>query len=929
MRLAKFRLFPLLIAVSLTALLGGCGSGQSPQAQLHKAQQYEASGKIHAALVELRSLVKKHPKNSAGRLALGTLLLNIGDPASAAAQLQQAQSLGAAAADVELPLARALIQTRHYKQALATLHPKKARSAKQAAELLAARAEAQMRLKQFGKAKHSLAVALQKDPKLARAIADQASLALLQQHIGEAIKKADLALTIDPKNGIASMVNGMALYQQRHFSRAETYLKKALAAGSPQLSPNEQFFTRGRLAQTQIQAGQKKAALRNIDVLLKEAPKEPYANYLRGLLAYQAKHYQTAVEHFQTTLNTVPYDVRALTLIGSAEAQLGHDVLASNYLTSALAQSPHNPPARHLLAALQMRSGQSQQALDTLFGGGRHVSAQELLSIFPSPAKAVKTLLTLQTETSKPAQRAAIDLALARAFLTQGNTKRALTTLGAVKGAGLSALDAQRLTAAAYLHDGNRSAAIKVANDMAHRYPHNIEALHLASIIMLAAGSNTRAVSILRQAAKASPADIATYNALGAVLLREGRIKEAVAAFKHALHQAPDNLIAQLSLARIAAHRGDSTKALAWLEKAHNSNPKAVAPLVILSRYQLATGHPKQAVVAARQAAMLSRNAPAVLEQLGQAQTSDHQYKAALATFKMAAAAAPRNPHYLLAVAGAQLTLHEPKAAQATLRGIISKYPAFLPGVRALAFIQLRTGATKAAFATVDKLAAQPNAQAPADILRGDLYVQQKRLKKARTAYLKSFRSAPSQEAALKAFATGVDLNAASALTPLLTWLKQHPQDVIARINLASYYQQSGKLGAATDQYQKSLKFAPNNPVILNNLAYLVGLKDIARALQLAAKANRLAPLSPQIMDTYGWLLVRDHRAARALPLLKKAAGEMRGTPQIQYHFAQALADTGQRQKAASVLEAALGKNKNFAQKAAAEALLKQVKARG
>lgn len=925
MHVAKPRFLPLVLALSASILLGGCGSGPSTQAQLQKARDYVSAGKDRAALVELHDLVKKHPDNRQGRLALGTLLLDIGDPAAAVVQLQHAQKLGAQPENVELPLARALLQTGQFKEALAALHPDKVGSVKLQAAMLTAEGEAYIGLKQYQEAGKSFAAALNKDPRFARAVAGQASLALIDKRPKAAIAKADEALSLNSKDGQALATKGLALLQQRHFAEAGKNLQQAISVGSPQLSPPQLFMLRGRLVQTQIASGQRDQARKNLALMLKQAPKQPYANYLRGLLAYQEKDYATAVQHLQTSLNANAYDARALTLLGAAEAAQNHDVLAENYLSSALAQTPDNPMARRLLAALQMRSGHSQNAIDTLFAANGNVSTNEILSLFKNPEEAIKALTVMRGKAQSGPERSTIDLALAQAYLLAGNSKNALSTLSTVKGNEQTDVNTQRLTAAAFIRNGEPTKAIRIAESIAKQHAHNVDALHLASAIMLAAGSNKGAEAMLRKAEKIAPKNPATSNALGALMLREGRLTEANGAFESTLRHAPDNLSAQLALARIAALRGQTTQVAQWLDKASASHPTTLTPLVIQTRFQLQQGQTKKAVETAQRAVKLAPGTPAILTLLGQAQLADAQGSAALKTFKAAAAAAPKDPHYALELAAAQLKLKDPKAAQTTLANIVAEHPSFVPAIRALAITQLENKNAEAAFKTADKLTSLPNGKAAAEILRGDLYYQQKHYENARIAYEKALQSTPSRQLTLRTFAAGVRAKSGHPEQPLLSWLKAHPHDALIRANLGNYYMQKGNDQEAVNEYRLALKDSPNTPIILNNLAWLTFKQGKSDALPLAEKAHRLAPANAQIADTYGWILLKFGHAKEAVPILEKATTASRNTPTIEYHYAAALAKTGNTVEARKLLQKIINNPASFPERPQAKALLQQL----
>jgi Flp pilus assembly protein TadD len=79
-----------------------------------------------------------------------------------------------------------------------------------------------------------------------------------------------------------------------------------------------------------------------------------------------------------------------------------------------------------------------------------------------------------------------------------------------------------------------------------------------------------------------------------------------------------------------------------------------------------------------------------------------------------------------------------------------------------------------------------------------------------------------------------------------------------------------------------------------------------------------MAPNSPDIADTFGWLLLKSGNAKGAVPVLQKAHAIGPDNGEISYHLALALNAMGKKAEARSALQAALAKNSNF--KSAAEA---------
>ena len=108
-------------------------------------------------------------------------------------------------------------------------------------------------------------------------------------------------------------------------------------------------------------------------------------------------------------------------------------------------------------------------------------------------------------------------------------------------------------------------------------------------------------------------------------------------------------------------------------------------------------------------------------------------------------------------------------------------------------------------------------------------------------------------------------------------------------------------------------------------MAWLVQKTDPKRALELAEKAHTLKPSDAGITDTLGWVLVQQSATARGLELLQEAHQLAPRSPTIHYHYAVALAKSGQQEKARRELERLLESAQGFAQEAEARSLLRQL----
>jgi tetratricopeptide (TPR) repeat protein len=199
------------------------------------------------------------------------------------------------------------------------------------------------------------------------------------------------------------------------------------------------------------------------------------------------------------------------------------------------------------------------------------------------------------------------------------------------------------------------------------------------------------------------------------------------------------------------------------------------------------------------------------------------------------------------------------------------------------------------------------------------LLARQGRYADAAAALAKAFDAAPSLGAALQTYAAASRAGLPSPDAELRTWMASHPDDPAGRLALGTIAMDRGQQAEAIEQYEAVLRAAPGQPVALNNLAWLYSERGDARALDYATRAYAANPDNPAIADTLGWLHVQQGEPAVGLPLLGKAAAAMPAEAEVGYHWAMALAATGDRDKALRELQRLLASGAQFAGRADAQ----------
>jgi Flp pilus assembly protein TadD len=139
---------------------------------------------------------------------------------------------------------------------------------------------------------------------------------------------------------------------------------------------------------------------------------------------------------------------------------------------------------------------------------------------------------------------------------------------------------------------------------------------------------------------------------------------------------------------------------------------------------------------------------------------------------------------------------------------------------------------------------------------------------------------------------------------------------------------QLGRKPEAMASYRKALAKTPDNPLLLNNLAFLLAETggNLNEAQQMVSTAIRKAPKLPQLQDTLAWVEIKQHNYAAALQILATLTKEQPDDATFRYHYAVALMDSGNRSAAKDQAETALSQKPPAEMSTALRNLLAQVK---
>jgi predicted Zn-dependent protease len=153
------------------------------------------------------------------------------------------------------------------------------------------------------------------------------------------------------------------------------------------------------------------------------------------------------------------------------------------------------------------------------------------------------------------------------------------------------------------------------------------------------------------------------------------------------------------------------------------------------------------------------------------------------------------------------------------------------------------------------------------------------------------------------------------------------PKDLQSQIELGSFLLSGGKKQEALGVFRKCLALSPDQPAILNNVAYLIADTggDTKEALELARKGLQKVPNDPHLTDTIGFIYWKQHLNDSALQTFQAVVKRVPENPTYRLHLANVLMEQGEKAEAKVQLEAALMRNPAKDEESEIKALLNRI----
>jgi tetratricopeptide (TPR) repeat protein len=404
----------------------------------------------------------------------------------------------------------------------------------------------------------------------------------------------------------------------------------------------------------------------------------------------------------------------------------------------------------------------------------------------------------------------------------------------------------------------------------------NFDGMMLDSRLKLVQKNLPAAIAELERMTQIFPQASRAYYQLAQAYLANGDFDKATANLEQAIARDPDFAEATMLLAKIQIQNRNLDTAISELEKLVRQQPLQVkAQLLLAAAYR-----------------------------------QDKRFDDAMTIYNSLEKALPGNPQIPLLIGSVYVDQNDNAGARREFDRAQEMAPDNLQVLAQLVDLDLSEKQYTAALGRVQGRLQKNPGQAELYMLQARVFSAEGEYEQSEAALRKGLAASPDNAnlTLLLAQAYVVSKQNDQALVQLDRVLAGNPKNLSALMLKASIYGLNQDFSKQADIYEKMLEIEPNDPLALNNLAYLYSenLHQLDRAYELAQRARVLLPFDPSAADTLGWIYFLRGAYPTALGLLQQSAAALPNEPENQFHLGKVNYMLGNEDAARTAFQRAL-----------------------
>ncbi len=876
---------------------------------VRSAKTHFDAGRFREASIELKNALRQDPDNGMGRYLLGRILLQQGDINGAMKELGRAHKLSPND-DTSIWLAEARMKAGDPKGALELLQGD-GTTIDGTVQRLTLSANAFTQLSRFDEAEAAYLRTLEVDPRRVEGHFGLAKVYAAREDYKAAADKLDEIVIGKPDFAPGWMLRGEVSMAKGDRQAAFVAFDRAVSLAPEAPAP---LIARAR---ANLATGNLDRATADRDAVRTLAPDAPITYYLNAAIEFAEGDFEAANRSFTQLQRNFDSFAPAVLLGALIKHKKGEHNQADSLLTRYITMQPGNLEARRALASVRLANGQPRNALEML---------NSVLSKSPNDMASLRQQASAYLSLDQYDKAEAIfkRVAQSRVPAEAREAEMALTLLNppqTIQDPGFTDVNTRRLLLKAVdrLSNDDHAAAQNLLDRVKVRGSATV--LALRGTVAMELGNTKEARGYLDQSLQIVPdmmSAIATYAQLDQ---RDGTPENILPRLKQLLKSQPKSEVLTLGVAQRMSEEGKRQEATAFLAERSKVAPRSLAiSRALVSAHMVQEDFDAAADEAVRLAGIASDN-PAILVFVTNALMDANAADRAVPVAEKISSLVPESPRSATLLAETQMQSGAVDAARNTLKAAIRKWPDVIPVTATLVRLEVLEE-NVAAVKSITKALARKHPSTAARLTANamtELGKPAEAVKALESAYAKK----PNSPLAIDLFKARRLANQDEiAFKDMSAWVEANKTDRAALLTYATALMEMDRKGEAAKAYEAYLVLEPNNPVALNNYAWLRHQNQRPDALDYAQRAYDAASGSPEIADTYGWMLVTYGKVKEGLALLQTAKDAAPNNPGIHYHFAYALSKSGRKDEAKAVLVNVLQGTASFDERAEAEQLM-------